>query len=89
MRVVGVKTVQHQFAVPVDDGQEVVEIVRHSPRQPSHRLHLLRLAEAVPPELALGHILFGGDEVGDFAARIPDRGDVHFFGVKASRLFVG
>ena len=88
-RVVGVKTVQHQLAVPVDDGQEVIEIVGDSTRQPTDRLHLRRLLKPFFQSLALGHILFGGNEVGDFAKRIPDRGDVHFFGVKASRLFVG
>ena len=32
-----------QLRVPEDDAQHIVEIVRHTPRQTSHRFHLLRL----------------------------------------------
>ena len=45
---------QRQLAVAVDDGQQVIEIVRHASRQAAHRLHLLGLGET---ELQLGLFL--------------------------------
>ena len=84
--VVGVKTVQHQLAVPNNDGQEVVEIVGDSTRQSTDGLHLRRLPNLFFQGLALGYVLFGGNELGDYAARIPECGDVHLFGVEASVL---
>ena len=36
---------QQQFGIAPDDGQHVVEIVRHPAGKLAHRLHLLRLAE--------------------------------------------
>ena len=43
-----------ELAVPDDDGQEIVEVVRHAAREVTDRLHLLRL-----PKLHLAFELFG------------------------------
>ena len=44
-RVLPVEFEQKQLSVPRDHREEVVEIVRHAPRQFPHRLHLLGLTE--------------------------------------------
>jgi hypothetical protein len=48
--------VQHQdFAVAHDGGQQIVEVVGHSSRQPPHRFHLLGLQQL------MFHLSFFGD----------------------------
>ena len=55
---------QQEFAVPRDHRQEVVEVVRHAPRQATHRLHLHRLLEL---RLQLLLLDLGALVVGDVA----------------------
>src|SRR2546421_231074 len=43
--ILAVEGVEKEVGVPVDDGQEVVEVVRDAARQQSHGLHLLGLAQ--------------------------------------------
>ena len=41
--IAGLEILQHQLAVPQNDGQQVVEVVRHAAGQLSDGFHLLRL----------------------------------------------
>src|ERR1035437_9320031 len=61
------KLIEQQVAVPVDDREQVVEIVSHSGGQPSHCLHLLCLAELVLQTLALCDVA----KVPDSAIELP------------------
>src|SRR5579871_1739641 len=56
-RITRIKPPYHHVAVAVDDRQQVVEIVRYAPRQPSHALQFLCL-----PELLLQLPSFGDVE---------------------------
>ena len=47
---------RQQRRVPLDDGQDVVEIVRHAAGQLADRFHLLRLPQLCLQALPLGHI---------------------------------
>ena len=49
-----------QVAVAQDDGEQIIEIVRHPARQAPYRLQLLRLAEIGFQALALGHVTHDG-----------------------------
>jgi len=40
---IGIERVLQQLAVPQNDGQQVVEVVRHAAGEPSDGLHLLGL----------------------------------------------
>ena len=44
----GIDAVAQEFRAGVDDRQDIVEVVRHSSRQPANRFHLLGLDEAGP-----------------------------------------
>ena len=68
----GVKTFQRQFAVPVDNGQQVVEVVRHSPCQAPHRFHFLCLAELTLQAPSLGNVLGDAGVVGEPSRVVPD-----------------
>ena len=52
----GGQLVEHHAAVAADDGQQVVEVVRHAAGQPADGFHLLRLAQLVFQLAALGHV---------------------------------
>jgi hypothetical protein len=54
--VTGREAAQQQFAVAVDDGEEVVEVVGDAAGQPADRLHLLRLAELLFELVALADV---------------------------------
>ena len=45
IRIARLQRVQDQLAVARDDGQQIIEIVRHAARQHAHRFHLLRLPQ--------------------------------------------
>ena len=47
---------QKEFAIADDDGEQVVEVVRHAARELAHRLHLLRLGEFGLQRLLLGDV---------------------------------
>ena len=47
---------QQEFAIADDDGEQIVEVMRHAARQLAHRLHLLRLGEFGLQRLLLGDI---------------------------------
>jgi hypothetical protein len=49
-----------QVAVAQDDGEQIIEIMRHPARQAPYRLQLLRLAEIGFQALALGHVTHDG-----------------------------
>ena len=51
------KQVEQGFAVPHENGQDIVEVVRDSARQPSDCLHFLRLEEAPLQQPLFGDIL--------------------------------
>ena len=55
---------EQQVAVPVDGGQEVVEVVRHAPGELAHRLHLLALHELRLERLELGRVRDDGEKRG-------------------------
>ncbi len=57
---------EQEFAVADDDGQEIVEVVRHAARELPHGLHLLRLREFGFERLLLGDV----DQIKDRAIRI-------------------
>ncbi len=42
---VGRELIERQLAVPLDEHQEVIEVVGDAARHPTHGLHLLRLAD--------------------------------------------
>ena len=64
-----------QLRVAGDDGQEVVEIVRHAAGQAPHRLHLLRLAKFLLQLLVLGNVHHHAAELADLAAFISHHAD--------------
>ena len=74
------------LGVPIDNGQKVVEVVGDSACQSTDRLNYRHLVKLSFQALAARHILFGGNELGNFAAPIPNRGDAHLFGVEPSVL---
>ena len=47
---------QEKFGIADDDGEQIVEIVRHAARQLAHRLHLLRLGEFDLQRLLFGNV---------------------------------
>ena len=47
---------QQEFAIADDDGEQIVEVVRHAARQLADRLHLLRLREFGLQRLLLGDV---------------------------------
>ena len=51
------KTVYHQLAISVDDGQQIVEVVRNPSGQAPDGFHLLRLAKLLFKFLAFCHVL--------------------------------
>src|SRR3989304_165238 len=55
--IVRADVLQKEPRIAGDDRQQVVEIMCHSARQSSHRLHLLRLAELLFQGPTLGHVL--------------------------------
>ena len=61
---------QQEFGIADDDGEQIVEVVRHAARELAHGLHLLRLREFGLERLLLGHV----DEIEDDAARRPRSG---------------
>ena len=56
---------QQEFGIADDDGENVVEVVRHAARKLAHRLHLLRLREFRFQRLLIGNI----DQIENDAAR--------------------
>ena len=71
LRKINILAVQQKIAIPPYDGQEIVEIVSHSPGQPANRFHLMSLSEPVF-KLALFPLCFlnarphSTERVGDF-----------------------
>ena len=61
-----------QFHVTGDNGQGIVEVVRHAPGQNAQRFHLLRLAQPRFDLPALGDIFLHGDVMIDLAAVVLD-----------------
>ena len=55
---------RHELGVAGDDGQQVVEVVRHAAGEPADRLHLHRLRQLFLRGLEL---LLGLDDLGDVA----------------------
>ncbi len=47
---------QQEFAIADDDGEQIVEVVRHAAGELAHRLHLLRLGEFGFQRLLFGDI---------------------------------
>ena len=70
--IVGSQAVQQQFSVAPDDHQQIVEVMRHSAREASHRLHLLRLAKLMLQQALFGHVL-GNQFVTGGACCVPNR----------------
>ena len=56
---------QEEFAIADDDGQQIVEVMRHAAGELAHRLHLLRLREFGFERLLLGDV----DQIEDHAGR--------------------
>ena len=56
----GGEAVQDELAVAGDDGQQVIEIVRHAAGQHPHGFHLLRLAELLFQAAAAGNVVQDG-----------------------------
>src|SRR5215475_13335094 len=56
----------------LDDGEQVIEIVRHAARQLPNRLHLLRLPQLGFEESASGDIGGGADPATDPVSLVPD-----------------
>ena len=50
------RLLEGQLGVADDDAEHVVEVVRDAPRQPAHRLELLRLGELGLERELLGHV---------------------------------
>ena len=55
-RVLGSQILEQQVGVPRDRGEDVVEVVRDTPRQSPHGFHLLRLAQLLLQQDALGDV---------------------------------
>ena len=53
--------IQQNLAIAVDDGQQVIEIVRDASGQHAHRFHFGGLPELFFEPIALGHILEHGE----------------------------
>jgi hypothetical protein len=72
-RVVRVVVVHQQhFAIPADDRQQVVEVVRHASSQLPDRLHLLRLPQLRVHAYAIGHVLSCPDQPDRLSADLVD-----------------
>ena len=65
-----------QLAVAEDDGEHVVEIVRHAACEPPHGVHLLRLTELLFQPKALGHVPSHRHSTGAVAEREGVLGDL-------------
>ena len=61
---------REHFAVTVDDGEQVVEIVCDATRQPADRIEPLRVHERFVQPAAFRLIAIGRDHVRDAAARV-------------------
>ena len=61
-RVLVAQSCQQGLGVAEDDGEQVVEVVRHAARQPADRLELLGLAQLLLEEAALGDVLQRADQ---------------------------
>jgi hypothetical protein len=55
------KIFTQQFRIAVNNSQQIVEIMRHSTRQPADGFHFLRLKELLFQMLVLGNILRDAD----------------------------
>ena len=62
---------QQEFGIADDDGEQIVEVVRHAAGQLADRLHLLRLGEFGLQRLLLGDV----DEIEDHAAAAERAGE--------------
>ena len=59
--IVGAQAVQDQLAVAGDDGQQIIEIVRHAAGQHADRFHLLRLPQLIFQLAAAGDVHHDGE----------------------------
>ena len=72
-RVVGVDPAQEDLAAPEDDGQQVVEVVRHAAGQAGHGAEPLGLVELLEHALALGDVLGHGQDARDRSLVVEQR----------------
>ena len=72
-----VEPAQHDLAAAEDDGEQVVEVVRHAPRQPGHGAEPLRLLELLQHALALGDVLHDGQDPGHHPLVVLEGGGRH------------
>ena len=71
-RIVWTERVQDNFVVAGDDGEQVVEIVRHAARKFSERIHFLGLEKLHFDFLARGNVLREADDAVDRALLVAD-----------------
>ena len=73
---IGEPVLEH-LEVAQDDGEQVVEVVRHAARELAHRLHLLRLAQLLLQLVPCGQIAHeAGEEALAVGMRLAD-GELH------------